>query len=778
MLLLAAAIIGVIALRLRQPLVIGFIAVGILAGPAGLNVIRATDEVHVFAEMGLALLLFVVGLKLDLHIIRTLGTVALITGLAQVLITATAGMALALAFGFAPLSALYIALALTFSSTIIVVKLLTDKHETESLHGRLTLGILLVQDLVVVLAMLALSAFGGESTMHPLLLTLLLVLKAIGMLAAVWVITFHLLPRLLPVLARSTELLVLFGIAWALALALLGDQLGFGKEVGAFLAGVSLASTEYREIIAAKLVSLRDFLLLFFFVELGSRLDLGGLGSAWVAALVLAVFVLVGKPLVVMGVLAAMGYRKRTGFMSGISLAQVSEFSLILVAMALASGHIGEDTVGMVTLIGLITIAVSSYLVQDAQRLYEWAGPRLRFFDRRAAHREDVQVVQSMSSAPIDVILFGLGSYGTGIAEQLLARGRGVLGVDFDPQAVSAWQNRGWRAVFGDAEDPDFAATLPLAHARWVVSAIRDPQMNQAVAEAVRHAGYTGNLAFTARVRDEGEEVIARHAGLLFVPFEDAAVQAVDLLLLREDEIARETMDHVIDTMTDHYIVCGYGRMGQQIVKDLRRQHVPFVVIEDNPEQIPRLKEEKILHIVGKASNDEVLLHAGIMRAKGVIAVAASDEENVFIVLTARGLNTKLCIVARSIREENEDKLRRAGADRVMSPYILGGRRMAAAVTKPGVMDFLDLVVHSESMATEIGHVQLTPGSTCIGKSVLALGLWQACGATLLAVQRGHAQFHANPAPDFELTEGDDLIVMGTPEQIAAAQTYCAGSEE
>ncbi len=769
-LLLVAAVTGVAAIRLRQPLVIGFIAVGILAGPSGLQWIQSADQIHVLAEMGLALLLFVVGLKLDLHIIRTMGMVAVITGLSQVALTLGLGYLLVWCLGMTPITALYVALALTLSSTIIIVKLLSDKQETESLQGRLTLGILIVQDLVVVLAMIVLSAVSGDVVIHPAVHTLVILAKGAVFLVGIWAATVYLLPRVLPLLSRSTELLVLFGIAWALALALLAETLGVGKEVGAFLAGVSLASTAYRDILGAKLVSLRDFLLLFFFIELGSQLDIGSLGAQIITSLALAGFVLLVKPVLVMLIMTRMGYRKRIGFKTGLYLAQISEFSLILIAIGASAGHVTQDTVGVVTLVGLITIGLSSYFIQHAQGLYDRLAPVLTVFDRQRSHREDATAMINGSDA--DVILFGIGEYGSNIADHLQARGRTVLGVDFDPQAVTAWTTRGWRAVFGDAEDPDFAATLPLASVRWVVSAIREPQSNIALVRAVRHTGYTGNVAFTARNRDEGQALLDVSPGLLLVPFEDAAVQAVDLLFLTEEQIARETMDNLIEKMRNHYIVCGYGRMGQQIVKDFRRQNVPFVVIEDNPEQVPKLKDENLPHIIGKASHDEMLVQAGIVRAKGLIAVASTDEENVFIVLTARGINPHLDIVARSIREENEDKLRRAGANRVMSPYVLGGRRMAAAVIKPGVVDFLDLVIHGDKFETDIGHITVPPGATVINATLQELGLWQACGVTVLALQRLGEDLQANPCPDAVLQEGDELIIMGTMAQIEATQRH------
>jgi len=777
LLLLAAAAAGAVALRLRQPLIIAFIVVGILIGPAGLKLIKSTHQIHTFAEMGLALLLFVVGLKLDLHLIRSLGRVALAAGIGQVLFTMTGGYLLALALGVSPLVALYTAVALTFSSTIIVVKLLSDKRETDALHGRITLGILIVQDIVVVLAMIGLSVSAAPESLQPGAQALRIIAKGAGLFLTIWVGGYLIFPRLLPFIARSTELLVLFGIVWALALALLSEVLGFKAEVGAFAAGISLASTTYRDILSAKLISLRDFLLLFFFLELGSRLKLDALGAQVAVAIPLALFVLIGKPLIVMGIMRFMGYRKRTGFMTGLSLAQVSEFSLILIALGAAAGHLNDDAVGVITLVGLVTIGVSTSLIINAQALYERFAPYLTIFERKVTHREDPGLSLLPRVEDNTVILIGLGNYGSHIGGHLTGRGRRVLGVDFDPQAVGRWNARGGMAVFGDAGDPDFAHVLPLSTARWVISSIRDPQINRSIVSVLRHEGYPGLLALAAENRSTMPASIAEEADLLFVPFEDAAEQAVDLLFREEEQLERIAMDKQIELLHDHYVVCGYGRMGQQIVKDFRRAGVPFVVIEDNPEQLPRLREHRAPHVVGNAAQDEILLRAGIDRAKGLIAVASTDEENVFIVLSARVLNPRLNIVARSIREENEDKLRRAGADHVMSPYILGGRRMAAAVIKPGVMDFLDLVIHSDSFDTEIGHVAVPPGAMYSNRTLRELALWQTCGVLVLAVERAGEDLLANPGPDFTVRELDELIVMGTDRQIASAREHLSRTE-
>ncbi|HCS92500.1 MAG: hypothetical protein N838_30380 [Thiohalocapsa sp. PB-PSB1] len=239
-LLLFAAAVGALGVHLRQPLIVAFIAVGILVGPSVLGWVSANDQVDLLAKFGITLLLFVVGLRLDLHIIRTMGPIALATGLGQVIFTSVVGYLIGYAFGMTPLTALYVAVALTFSSTIIIVKLLSDKREVDTLHGRIALGFLIVQDLVVMLVMIGFNALGATGDVSWTQAAFAVLVKGVGFILLVGLAMRYLLPRLLHMLSRSQELLVLFGIAWGLALAALGVMLGFSKEVGAFVADVTI----------------------------------------------------------------------------------------------------------------------------------------------------------------------------------------------------------------------------------------------------------------------------------------------------------------------------------------------------------------------------------------------------------------------------------------------------------------------------------------------------------------------------------------------------------
>jgi Kef-type K+ transport system membrane component KefB/ActR/RegA family two-component response regulator len=333
-LLVLGAAIGFLGQWLRQPMIVAFIVAGIVAGPDVLGVVSSAVHVQVLGELGVAILLFLVGLKLDPGLLRTLGPVALVTGTAQVLLTALAGAALAWALGMPVQTAAVVGLALTFSSTIIVIKLLWDKGEVDSLHGRVALGLLIAQDLLVVVLMGLLAGLrgGAQGGLWQALA------GGFVMLGTVLLFTRYLAQGLLGRMARSPELLVTFAVAWAALLAAMADTLGLGKELGGLLAGVSLASTPFREALASRLASVRDFLLLFFFVSLGASLDFGALDGNLLPAMVLSAFVLVGKPLIVLPILALAGYGRRTSFVAGLTLAQISEFSLILLALATQAG--------------------------------------------------------------------------------------------------------------------------------------------------------------------------------------------------------------------------------------------------------------------------------------------------------------------------------------------------------------------------------------------------------------------------------------------------------
>lgn len=535
LILLAAAVLGAIGLLLRQPLIIVYILLGIALGPSGIKLVQSQDVVDLLAQVGVAILLFLVGLELNPDYVRRIGAVAVATGLGQLSFTIIIGFLLTLLLGKDWLTALYIAIALTFSSTIIIVKLLSDKRELDTLHGRIAVGFLIVQDIAVIVALVAMSVLGGgqagEQGLAQVLGAIALKLAALG--AGMYLAIRYLLGRLLRFLARSLELLLIFAVAWAVGLAALGDWLGFSKELGAFLAGFALSPTHFRDAISTRLIPLRDFLLLFFFIDLGTKFDLATAQQEWLTALILALFVLIGNPLIVMAIMGTMGYRRKTGFLAGLTVAQISEFSIIFIAMGLSLGHVQQDALSITTMVGLITIALSTYMILYSQPLYKRLERFLKPFERKEPFAEKRFEAQELDDAPYEVIVFGLGRTGRLVLDHYHALGIRAIGVDYDPEAVAAMQASGIPALFGTAEDQEFIRGLPLATAKLLVITLPHMDDVQDLMRIVDATDFDGRIIAVARSESDAHALKAIGVEEVINPFE-LAFDAIRKLTLQE----------------------------------------------------------------------------------------------------------------------------------------------------------------------------------------------------------------------------------------------------
>lgn len=548
-LLILAGLCGFCALKLHQPLLAAFIFVGIIAGPDVLAIVDTADTaIKALAELGIALLLFMVGLKLDLKLIHRLGPAALMTGALQIMLTAVFGGFIALLFNYDVISAIVIGIALSFSSTIIVVKLLSDKRAIDSLYGKMALGILIVQDIAVILAMTIVSSIAVTGGQFPGIaelgilgakITLLLVFTGFFIRFIAGPLTRN--------LARAPELMMVFTLGFAAIMAAISHHLGLSKELGGLLAGVALASTPYHHVIVAKLSPLRDFLLLFFFVGLGAHIEFSHLGGQIGPALAFSVFALFGKPAIIFGVMVAQGYRRRTGFMSGISLAQISEFSLIFITMAVGSGLIGQQAIGVMTLVALITIAISTYAITYNNALFGFIETYLSFRFDDDKKQEEQGNDDTPANADYDIIIFGLGRYGTAMAKEFQAQGKKILGIDFDPQAIAHAKQYDIPAIYGDAADPDFAAQLPLDKVHTIVFAfhhyITGPlitDLRRTLAKILREQGFRGHIAVTSHHPEHDIDLSRHGVDIVLNPFQDAALHGANYILT---SLENETAD-------------------------------------------------------------------------------------------------------------------------------------------------------------------------------------------------------------------------------------------
>jgi Kef-type K+ transport system membrane component KefB len=509
--LVIAAVVATAMRAIRQPLIIGHIVTGLLVGPYLLNILHDGEIFQVFSHLGIAFLLFVIGLSLNPRVVREVGKVSVITGLGQVAFTAGIGYFLVRLFGYGSVESIYVAVALTFSSTIIILKLLSDKRELATLHGKIATGFLLVQDLVATLILIAVTAFaqGGELLEVTWRLTLSgLILGGILVGCTRWLI-----PKLGHFFASSQEFLFLFSLAWGFGVAALFKQYNFSLEIGALVAGVSLAATPYSHEIASKMRPLRDFFIIMFFIVLGSTLQFGSLGSLWQSALALSLFVLVGNPLIVMAILGFMGYTKETGFKSGLAVAQISEFSLVLVLLGLGVGHVSQEVVSLVTLVGLVTIAGSSYLILYADSIYKLLSPILRIFERkhiRAARKKDRQH---------QLILFGYRKAGLHFVEAFSKHlNYPFLVIDYDPEMLDKLIQKKVDVQYGDANNSEFLDELELDSAEVVISSISDFATNLLITTKVKSASPTALMIAMSDDAEDTKELYAAGANYVIMP--------------------------------------------------------------------------------------------------------------------------------------------------------------------------------------------------------------------------------------------------------------------
>ena len=367
--LVLATILGIVAKTLKQPLILAYIFTGIIVSLFG--VFREIDKgtLDLFSSLGIAFLLVLVGVELKLDDLKFVGKTAIYTGLAQIFFTALVGFILIGALGFSTIASAYMALAITFSSTVIIIKLLAEKHDLQSLYGKITIGYLLVQDFVAILALMVLSGFGAGGSPSSLAI-LLIFTKGLFLVGLAFIAAKTVLKFLFSLTSASTELLFVSAIAWAFLLAAIGGALGFSIAIGAFLAGVAIASSPYRIQISARVKPLRDFFTIIFFILLGASMSSGASHVLISQVLILSVFILIGKPLIVLAVMLTLGFRNRTSFLVAITGAQISEFSLILLASGAAVGHVGAGALSLVAAVGIVTITLSSYLILHGDRIY------------------------------------------------------------------------------------------------------------------------------------------------------------------------------------------------------------------------------------------------------------------------------------------------------------------------------------------------------------------------------------------------------------------------
>lgn len=465
-----AAGIALLMRYIRQPLIIGHILTGIIVGPSVLHLAKSPDTIEVFSNIGIALLLFIIGLGLNPRVIREVGKVATVAGVIQVLVTAGFAYGGGIILGFSPTESLFLGIALAFSSTIIILKLLSDKKEQSRLYGKIATGLLLVQDLMAIIALIFVTSSGnGEFSVSALWL---LLLKGIGLTIPIFFIGISVLPRMKHMIAASQEFLFLFAIGWGFGIAALFEAAGFSLEIGALLAGVALSGLPYTQEISARLRPLRDFFVVVFFIALGTRMNFVGIGDLIPAIILCSVLVIILKPLIVMIIMGLLGYTKRTSFKAAITMAQVSEFSLVFVILGNKVGLVSNTLVGLITMVALVSIAASSYMIIYSDKLYLLFEQYLALFERRKTHFEHE------SRRHYDLVLFGYQKGGHEFVKVFESLKKRYVVIDYDPDVIDTLESKRVNYLYGDAMDIELLEEVGLDKATLIVSTITDHDTN------------------------------------------------------------------------------------------------------------------------------------------------------------------------------------------------------------------------------------------------------------------------------------------------------------
>ena len=479
----AAAMFAMATRQLRVPTIVGYLLAGVFLGPIT-HLVANAEAVSLISEVGIVLLLFLVGLELDFAKIRDLGKVALLSGLGQIGLTLVLGLGCCLLLGFPFQSALVMGAALTFSSTVVVVKVLTEKKELGNLHGRIGIGVLLVQDLVAILLLTVLSGIDSSAEVS-LSDTIMSTIKALGgmavLLAVALVASRYVLLNLLSWAITYPGMLFIWSLTWCFILVEIAHLFHLSHEIGAFMAGVSLAQLPFNHELGRRVNPLMNFFIAVFFTSLGINLNLNIPTSYWVTAGGLTVFVLTVKFVVVMLTTVRLRIDEKSAFFSGVLLSQISEFSLIFAALAASKGLIDEATLSLLGLVGLTTISLSAYGIQYKAPLYRFAKHRgwLKVF--RASEATPASASHNVLSQHIIVV--GLNSLGRTIVTELVKRGETVMAIDTNPHRMAGLKSK---TLVGTADDWAVLEEANLPQAKLLVSALHIEDTNDLLAYRCR----------------------------------------------------------------------------------------------------------------------------------------------------------------------------------------------------------------------------------------------------------------------------------------------------
>lgn len=477
-----ASLFGYLVMKLKLPLVVAYLLAGV-----SLSIVSVFDLHHIgifsfLPEIGIAFVLFLIGMELDLREIKALGKPIITASLGQIVLSALAGFAIAGALGFNATESIFLGLGLSFSSTVVVIKMLLEKRDLTSLYGKLAIGILLLEDLVAIIVLMGISVGSSmfQTGLQNSLPFVTFALKAAGLFFLTFILSKFVLEKVFDAVAKSVELLFLTALTWCFIFTTLAVVSGFSVVIGAFLAGVALASSPYHLQIQGKIKPLRDFFVTLFFVYLGTEAKVTDLIAHPTAIIVLTIYAITIKPIIYLAILGIFGFRKHTMFQASLNLSQVSEFSLVMLLVGFKAGLVSQSTLSVMAAVGVLSIVISSIMVSQSKWIYNWTLPLVKFFESKKRHFLEIEAAEDVEN---HIVVIGAHRVGEPVINFLRKQKIPLMVVDFNPHTVEKLRDQGVNVIFGDISDPEIIEGLKLEKAKLIISTITTMQDNEMLLE-------------------------------------------------------------------------------------------------------------------------------------------------------------------------------------------------------------------------------------------------------------------------------------------------------
>lgn len=527
-----ATLLTLIVRLFRQPIIPAYILTGIVIGPV-LGWITNTGVIRTLSEIGIAFLLFIVGLEIDFRKLKNVAMISSIGGIIQILLLFTFGFILASLFGiFTTIESVYLGIILAFSSTMVVVKLLSDKRELDTLHARIIVGILLLQDFAAIIALSMLSNLSLSFTAIAFA-----VIKVVVLLVIAFVISKVILPPLLKFAAKSQEFLFLVSVCVVFGFALISEYIGvllsyfvsylpqsiltilrpgLSIVIGSFIAGLILGNTEYNIEIIGKVKSLRDFFAIIFFVSLGMEIMLGSILKIILPFVVLLLFIIIIKPVVTMFICSFFGYKKRPSFLTAISLAQISEFALIIAAQGIILNHISQEIFSLTVILAVCTMGATTYFIDYEYKFYSFLSKYLNFFEKFTRHVYEFEYMPKKVKR--DVILCGYNRIGYSIYRTLKKMKKKLLVIDFNPEIIKHLMKKKIPCIYGDVGDIEIIERMNLKDVEMVISTVPEKHDNLLLIKKTKEVNNKAIIFVTANQIDEALDLYDAGADYVILP--------------------------------------------------------------------------------------------------------------------------------------------------------------------------------------------------------------------------------------------------------------------